>query len=528
MSTDHQKYSIENQRALIQTYAAAHGMSIMRTYMDAGKSGVTLRGRSGLSALLADVVSGTAPFSGILVYDISRWGRFQDADESAHYEFICRRAGISIVYCAEQFPADATPLNSVLKSLKRAMAGEFSRELGVKVSAGKARIGKLGYRIGGDPGFGLRRQLLGSGKDPGMVLEPGQRKSLQTDRVKLIPGPIEEIQLVHQIYMRYIYLRMSERQIADDLNQQGHTFRSRPWSRALVRTILSNEKYIGNNIVGRVSARLFTRQVTKPADTWTRCEAAFAAIVPIHLFEAAQRVRRFNEKVCLSRDDLLKAMRKVLKREGSLSAEIIRKAPELPSSQTIGARFGSLGLAYEALGYQPRPQYQHYAIERTLATRRTQLQQELLELLTTHGFSSWLSGSRFLTLGDLSNVEVMVCRWQKRHDHDAGWRINYQRSAWADFIVAARMNPDATSVRDYLLVPGSDLASLPIYLRRSHEKVLAKYRYASLDALTKKMIDSHRRQELGNGRKEAEAPRELGNAGRRTSTYRRCTASSSA
>jgi hypothetical protein len=34
---------------------------------------------------------------------VSRWGRFQDIDESAHYEFICKRSGLNVVYCAEQF-----------------------------------------------------------------------------------------------------------------------------------------------------------------------------------------------------------------------------------------------------------------------------------------------------------------------------------------------------------------------------------------------------------------------------------------
>ncbi len=223
MSTEHQKYSIENQQALIKAYAVAHGMKVVQTYTDAGKSGVTLKRRAGLSCLLADVISGMAPFKAILVYDVSRWGRFQDADESAHYEFLCRRAGISMVYCAEQFPADTTPLGNVLKSLKRAMAGEFSRELGVKVSAGKARIGGLGFRIGGPTGYGLRRQLLTDGVVPGMLLTNRQRKSIQTDRVKLVPGPAEEIELIRRMYLQYIYLRRSEREIAADLNREGLT-----------------------------------------------------------------------------------------------------------------------------------------------------------------------------------------------------------------------------------------------------------------------------------------------------------------
>ncbi len=131
MSTDHQKYSIANQSAAIRTYAADHGMDIVRTYADPGRTGLTIRHRPGLSALVSDVVSGRAAFKFILVLDISRWGRFQDADESAHYEFLCRSAGISVVYCAEPFLQDPTPIGSVFKALKRAMAGEFSRDLSV-------------------------------------------------------------------------------------------------------------------------------------------------------------------------------------------------------------------------------------------------------------------------------------------------------------------------------------------------------------------------------------------------------------
>ena len=38
MSTDHQRYSTENQAEAIQAYADAHGMEIVRTYADEGKS----------------------------------------------------------------------------------------------------------------------------------------------------------------------------------------------------------------------------------------------------------------------------------------------------------------------------------------------------------------------------------------------------------------------------------------------------------------------------------------------------------
>jgi DNA invertase Pin-like site-specific DNA recombinase len=112
MSTDHQKYSTENQADAIRQYADSRGFEIVRTYADEGKSGLRVDGRDALKRLIDDVLSGKADFATILVYDVSRWGRFQDADESAYYEYICKRAGISVQYCAEQFENDGSPVST--------------------------------------------------------------------------------------------------------------------------------------------------------------------------------------------------------------------------------------------------------------------------------------------------------------------------------------------------------------------------------------------------------------------------------
>jgi DNA invertase Pin-like site-specific DNA recombinase len=94
MSTEQQQCSIENQSAAIALYGAAHKMGIVRAFVDAGKIGTTIKRRAGLQELLRVVESGNADFTDILVYDVSRWGRFFDTDESAHYEFLCKRAGL--------------------------------------------------------------------------------------------------------------------------------------------------------------------------------------------------------------------------------------------------------------------------------------------------------------------------------------------------------------------------------------------------------------------------------------------------
>jgi DNA invertase Pin-like site-specific DNA recombinase len=160
MSTEHQQYSTENQSDKILEYAARHDIEIVRTYADEGKSGLNIGGREGLQRLLADVRAGSTNFELILVYDVSRWGRFQDADESAHYEFICKQAGIKVIYCAEQFDNDGSPVATIVKGVKRAMAGEYSRELSAKVFAGQCRLIEMGFRQGGMAGFGLRRVAL--------------------------------------------------------------------------------------------------------------------------------------------------------------------------------------------------------------------------------------------------------------------------------------------------------------------------------------------------------------------------------
>jgi len=63
-------------------------------------------------------------------------------------------------YCAEQFGNDGSPVSTIVKGVKRAMAGEYSRELSSKFFQSACRMIQLGYKHGGTAGFGLRRMLI--------------------------------------------------------------------------------------------------------------------------------------------------------------------------------------------------------------------------------------------------------------------------------------------------------------------------------------------------------------------------------
>ncbi|WP_271581292.1 recombinase family protein [Bradyrhizobium sp. CCBAU 45389] len=148
--------------------------------------------------------SGRADFAHLLVFDVSRWGRFQDVDETAHYEFICRKAGVQVAYCAEQFDNDGSLLASIMKNIKRVMAAEFSRELSAKVFAGAVRLTNRGFKMGGPTAYAFQRRLVDDQCRPKGILTIGQRKSLLADHVKLIPGTPDQVEIVNWILHEYL------------------------------------------------------------------------------------------------------------------------------------------------------------------------------------------------------------------------------------------------------------------------------------------------------------------------------------
>jgi DNA invertase Pin-like site-specific DNA recombinase len=339
MSTEHQQYSFENQSVVIQKYAESHGFEIVRTYSDPAKSGLVLKRRPGLQQLLHDALAENPGYKTILVYDVSRWGRFQDTDESAHYEFLCKSAGVPVHYCAETFANDGSLPSSIMKALKRTMAGEYSRELGVKVIAGQKRLAQLGFKQGGTPGFGLRRFLLSENRNPKQLLAKGELKSIATDRVILVPGPASEIEEVREMFRKYTVDRMSVNAIAQDLNQRGvPSVTNKRWNHTVVAWLLSHPKYVGCNVFNRTTMRLGTAPVAVPTSDWVMCPGAYEGIVDTRTFALAQQIRA-GRTVHKTNEQLLQELRSLLAVKGMVSIKLINEAVGMASARTYGLRF---------------------------------------------------------------------------------------------------------------------------------------------------------------------------------------------
>ena len=484
MSTDHQQYSTDNQRDKIREYAARRGIEIVRTYADEGKSGLRIDGRQALQQLIKDVESGVADFQVILAYDVSRWGRFQDADESAYYEYICRRAGIQVAYCAEQFENDGSPVSTIVKGVKRAMAGEYSRELSAKVFAGQCRLIELGYRQGGPAGYGLRRVLIDQQGSIKCELTRGEHKSLQTDRVILMPGPENEIRIVNQIYRWFIDEGLVESEIAGRLNgMKVLTDLNRAWTRATVHEVLTNEKYIGNNIYNRVSFKLKKLRVINTPDMWIKKEGAFDPIVPPDVFYTAQGIVRARARR-YTNEELIERLRTLYQNRGFLSGLIIDETDGMPSSSVYAFRFGNLIRAYQMVGFTPDRDYRYLEINRFLRRLHpeivTQTETQIAEL---GGQLVRDPATDLLRVNDEFGVSLVLARCQT---HDSGrnrWKIRFDTSLAPDITVAVRLDQENKAPLDYYLLPRLDFGQPRLSLADQNPVEFESYRFDTLDYL---------------------------------------------
>lgn len=484
MSTDYQRYSRGNQAKVIREYAEARGIEVVRTYYDAGKSGLTYEGRDALKLLLADVLRGGTGFTLILVYDISRWGRFQDADEAAHYEFLCRQAGVGIEYCAEPFANDGSPLSSMVKSMKRAMAGEYSRELSVKSYAGLANLAKRGYRLGGAAGYGLRRAIINDSGNVIRVLKFGEQKSAHSDRLTLVPGPAAEVRMVKQIFHMFVERRFSEKRIITYLNNRGIlNERGQPWLSGSLKGLLINEAYIGNAVWNKSRSKLKSRAVPNPENEWIRIEGAYQPIIKKATFQAAQdridaRPRR------LSSEEMISRLKRLYEREGHLTADLVQAAKDMPDPATYVKRFGTIYRAYALAGFTPKKIAYFREARRQLRHRCAWLFREIVDGFERAGAEVERNiETDTLTINGEFAVAIVLARCGKVWNGVQTWRVPAPLGPTPDILLIVRLAWAQETPVDYYAVPHDGLSALPYRLTIRSAYPVECYRLPSLQPL---------------------------------------------
>lgn len=473
-STEHQNYSTEHQEAALQEYAVTHGLAIVKVYRDQGRSGLTLDGRAGLLELLTDIQAGRADFNVVLVYDVSRWGRFQDVDESAYYEYACRRAGIAVAYCAEPFTNDGSPLAAVLKGLKRAMAAEYSRELSAKVFRAQCRLTEAGFKQGGLAGYGLRRVVISATGQPKGLLGAGERKSKPTDRVTYARGPDDEVAVIHRIYDMYLGQRMSDTGIARRLNNEGiaNEF-GRTWSPYHVKQILTNDKYAGTLVFNRSTQRLKSSRRANALATWVKVDGAFDAIVSRDRLEAARDERNHRRRQW-SDDEMLDALRQIFVEHGKVTPDLIN-ASGGPAVKSYAARFngitsamGLAGVSWPSLTQSAITRYRMRCITRDMTIELERC------AAAANARVDRLSPRTYRLNGVTARLLCTRCRYERSHPC---WKVALAHSLAVEFIIWVRADPLNERIAGIYLIPVADFPD-HLYIWPS-SRSLSKYeRYA--------------------------------------------------
>ncbi len=454
VSTERQEYSLDCQFAGISQYAQQNGFVVCQTYCDEAKSGLVITHRTGLSQLLQDVAGRNHSYKAILVYDVSRWGRFQDPDEAAHYEFICKAAGVPVHYCAEHFANDRHLPNLILKTLKRVMAAEYSRELSDKVFAGMTRLVKDGFRTGAYPGYGLRRMLVGSDRTPKQQLAEGEQKNIKTDRVTLVPGPTHEVFWVREIYRLFILEKMTFAGIARTLDQKHVPFLDgKKWSDHAIKKILTHPKYKGTAVYNRTSERLSSKSIRLPESEWILTPNAFEPLVTAETFDTAQEVLR-SKTWHRTNQQVLDALKSILQKHGHLSSALISGTYGNLTPGGFQHRFGSLIKAYELIGYQTP--YNKMARHRLDVYKvRRELMQQLTQKFPGKVSVFHAGGSRLncLKLRNGARVSVRACRSVNMASRGRVWALQKANGISCRITLLAGMNPENTAFDKFYLLP---------------------------------------------------------------------------
>jgi DNA-binding winged helix-turn-helix (wHTH) protein len=313
-----------------------------------------------------------------------------------------------------------------MKALKRTMAAEYSRELGIKVLEGQRRIALLGYRPVGTAGFGLRRMMVSPDGRRQIVLRDGERKAIHTDRTILVPGPKKEVVCIRKIF-NLAAAGMTPKDIAKELNANHMLpLNGRPWGRSSIYRILTNEKYAGCNTYGKTTQKLSSVSRVVERHLWITRPDAFVSIVSREVFDRVQKLLK-KRGLPPPRSDayLIQGMKKVLGREGKLTHRILKRKGILGCAYY--KRFGSVMKAYEIAGYQPPLRTVKLSdAQSRLKVLRKDLYVRLKQLFSERVRFIGLPGQQVRQVVEIDGrlrVSVYLCRAVYSRTGELGWNL---------------------------------------------------------------------------------------------------------
>ena len=270
-------YSLEAQAERLRKYAEYKEMEVVREYCDAGRSGMSIKGRPEFQRMLQDVSEERDGVAFILVFKLSRFGRYV-ADVLNSLQFI-QDYGVNLI-CVED-GIDSSKDSGKLTITVLSAVAEIEREnILVQTMEGRKQKAREGKWNGGQAPFGYD---LDSKNSTLMVNE-------------------EEAEIVRIIYDKFVHTDMGADAICNYLNQRGYTKKKvrghelNYFARGLIMKILDNPVYTGKiaygkNVTEKVKGTRDEYRRVK-TDDYLLADGLHEAIVDEETWEAAREKRK--------------------------------------------------------------------------------------------------------------------------------------------------------------------------------------------------------------------------------------------
>ena len=259
----------------------------------------------------------------------------------------------------------------------------------------------------------------------------------------------------------------------------------RPWTRYVIRDMVTNPKYAGSNVSNRRSGKLRTLRSWNPPEMWIRRDNAFEAIVEPSVYEKAEAVAVARARLHTD-EQLLQDLRDCLQRNGRLTERSITADLDMPCAQAYNARFGGLIEAYKRIGYEPERNLAYVERDRKLLPIRRRFTAIILSELRRMGVSAMQdSRTKLLDLSGNMTVRCVVTRCRPL-GQSHGWFLRLHSPTKPDVTVIARLASGNDEFFDYFCVPCQALRRFKqLTLRPGNESILDAYRSDDLTFLKK-------------------------------------------
>lgn len=268
-------YSLEGQKRYLKEWAEFEGMTVVDTYVDAGKSGKSISGRDEFQRMLNDVSTRRINVDYVIVFKLSRFGR--NAKDVLNSLSQLQRYGVNLI-CKEDGLDSSTSMGRMMITILGAVAEMERENILAQSMLGREEKAKQGGWNGGIAPYGY---------------------DLQDGKLEIKE---DESRIVALIFDKFVNEGMGYSTIAKYLNEQGipklatKTSNGRPftdWSTQQVRLILRNSAYTGLVTYGKTRQKRVEgtdnefRRV-RSEDYVSSFDIAHTPIVDDELFEKAQ------------------------------------------------------------------------------------------------------------------------------------------------------------------------------------------------------------------------------------------------